>query len=210
MTSLSQDTYEYGYKLALEIAWKEMAGADIERQCERSGAVWHAPLKAINLAFINRPCRILPDEQEVSYTDRDEPAPLREKILILHYFLQAKGTPSSGETLTYKELKEGINYFPIFSKRAIWPIVNFFGAEPETLVEAAAKLGGRSSDYGDVAVTIDAFARVPVTYVLWRGDEEFTPDGSVLFDKNVSDYLTNDDIHALTEIIAWKMVKLRK
>ena len=52
MTSLSQDTYEYGYKLALEIAWQEMAKADIAGQCEKSGAAWNAPRNALTTLLV--------------------------------------------------------------------------------------------------------------------------------------------------------------
>ena len=46
-----------------------------------------------------------------------------------------------------------------------------------------------------------------MTFVLWRGDAEFPPEGSILFDSNVSNYLSNDDIHALCEGIAWRLVR---
>ena len=112
--------------------------------------------------------------------------------------------------VTYKELTEGINYFPVFAKRAIQPLVNYFGKEPELLPEIAQQLGGRKTECGDVAVTVPAFPKAPVTLALWRGDAEFPPEGSLLFDSTISDYLTNDDIHALCEIIVWKLVKLLK
>ena len=65
----------------------------------------------------------------------NETVPVRDEILILHYFTRAKGTPLSNNTITYKELADGINYFPVFSKRTIQPIVNFFGSEPKKLVQ---------------------------------------------------------------------------
>ena len=77
-------------------------------------------------------------------------------------------------------------------------------------MRAAASLGGRRADYGDAAVAIDAFPRVTVTFVLWRGDSEFPAEGSILFNSNVSDYLSNDDIHALCENIAWRLVRLAR
>ena len=61
-----------------------------------------------------------------------------------------------------------------------------------------------------MAVTINAFKRVPITFVLWRGDEEFPPDGSILFDATVSDYLSIEDINVLCERITWKLVRLLK
>jgi hypothetical protein len=56
-------------------------------------------------------------------------------------------------------------------------------------------------------VTIDAFPRVPVTLVLWKGDEEVAPAGNVLFDGNIPDYLPTEDVAALCGNIVWKMVK---
>jgi hypothetical protein len=68
-------------------------------------------------------------------------------------------------------------------------------------------LGGRDADHGDVSVTINAFDRVPITLVLWRGDEEVPPDGNILFDANVSDYLSTEDVTVLCETIIWKLAK---
>jgi hypothetical protein len=131
----------------------------------------------------------------------------KDKILILHYFTLAKGTPATGVLVTYKQLPGGVSYFPAFSQRAIAPFVNHFGKNPELLIKAAAKLGGRKADYGDVSVTVNAFDYVPITLVLWRGDEELAPNGNILFDANVSDYLSTEDVTVLTETIIWKLVK---
>ena len=105
---------------------------------------------------------------------------------------------------------DGINYFTVFSSRTTQPLVKFFGDNPELLVTTAARMGGRPADFGDTAVTFPAFPRVPLTYVLWKGDEEFSPEGSILFDSTVADYLSNDDIHALCETIIWRLVRLSK
>ena len=75
------------------------------------------------------------------------------------------------------------------------------------MIAAAEKLGGRRVDYGDIAVTIDAFPRVPVTMVLWRGDAEFPPEGNILFDSTITDYLSAEDINVLCETIAWRLVR---
>ena len=116
----------------------------------------------------------------------------------------------ANKMITFKELPEGINYFPSFSKRTIKPLVDHFGKEPHLLIDAAAILGGHRVDYGDVAATINAFPCVPITVVLWRGDEEFAPSGSIMFDATISDYLSAEDITVLCQTIAWKLVKSLK
>jgi hypothetical protein len=199
--------HELAYKIARE---RLAAVTDIAGQCRRCGAQYLPALKTVTIAHLARIYHINPADGAVSLADSTEAVPVRDKILILHYFTQAKGTPPTGKLITYKELQEGINYYPTFFKRAIEPIVNNFSDNPPKLLDIAGTLGGRKSDYGDTAVTIDAFPRVPLTIVLWRGDSEFGPDGNILFDSTIPDYLPTEDITILCEIIAWKLVRLAR
>ncbi|MBA7657000.1 hypothetical protein ES703_64929 [subsurface metagenome] len=208
--TLPKKKYEYGYELAYQIASEQLAGiADIEQQCLNSGAQYIDSQK-VSIKYLNRSYLINIPGAEVLPATGEETVPIRDKILILHYFTRAKGTPLSHKLVTYRELKEGPLYAPVFYQRAIKPIVEHFGNEPHRLLDIAAALGGEKADYGDVAVTINAFPRVPITLVLWRGDDEFPPEGKLMFDSTVPDYLTSDDTHALCEIIAWRLVKLLK
>jgi hypothetical protein len=199
-----------GYQLAYQLACEELGNIDdIEQLCLRSGASYKVidSKKTIALEYLSRSHQVTLPDIEISLKDSEEEVPLVDQILILHYLLQAKGTPLSNEMIGYKHLPGGSVYFPTFSKRAIKPIVDSFGKEPARLLDVAAAIGGREAAHGDVAVTIDAFRRVPITFVLWRGDEEFAADGNILFDSTVSDYLTTDDINAVCGIIAWKLVR---
>ena len=211
LTLPQQKVWEYAHGLAYTLAREQLANIkDIQEQCRKSGAQYLSSQKAVAIAYLNQNYRISLPGGEVSFAAGDEAVPARDKILILHYFLQARGTPPAGRLITYQELPDGINYFPVFAKRAIKPVVSNFGGRPEQLLEAAAALGGKKANYGDAAVTISAFSHVPVTFALWRGDDEFPPQGSIMFDGNIADYLTNDDIHALCETITWKLVKSLK
>lgn len=211
LTLPTEQASEYGYRLAYRLVREQLARIDdIEQQCRKSGAQYIASQKTIVIEYLNQPYLVTLPDTKVSIKTGEPAVSVRDELLILHYFIKAKGTPLSQKLITYKELKEGINYFPVFSKRAIKPLVNFFGKEPHRLLDIAGILGGHKADYGDVAVTIDAFKQVPVTLVLWQGDGEFPPDGNIMFDSTVTDYLTNDDIHVLCETIAWRLVKLLK
>ena len=175
-----------------------------------SGALYLPAEKCVIIDHLQRSYRVSIPPGDVSLVDTEEIVPVRDKILVLHYFIRAKGTPLSGKIITYKELHEGINYYPTFFKRAIEPVVNNFKDQPLKLLEITAALGRRRSDFGDTAVTIDAFPRVPLTIVLWQGDAEFPPDGNIMFDSTIPDYLPTEDITILCEIIAWKLVRLLK
>jgi len=209
----NQHNYEYGYELAYKLACEQLAKFDnIEQQCLKSGARYQVidSQKIILLEYLNQSYQIVFPDIDISLIDSEEEVPMRDKILILHYFTQAKGTPITNKVIAFRELPEGANYFPTFSKRAIKPLLDHFGREPERLIDAAEKLGSHKADYGDVAVTINAFNYVPITLVLWRGDEEFNPEGNILFDSTISDYLPTEDINILCETISWKLVKYLK
>ncbi len=208
-----QKNYEYGYKLAHEIASQKLAETgDIERLCRDSGAEYKIidSHPVISLDYLNRRYQICLPEVDISLADSEEEVPLKDKVLLLHYLTQAKGTPPANKSVAYKELPDGVVYFRTFHKRAIKPLVDNFGQKPEKLLEAAKGLGGIKAAVGDAAVTINAFKKVPITFALWKGDEEFPPDGSILFDATVSDYLTIEDINVLCERIAWKLVRALK
>jgi len=195
--------FEFSYKLACEQLSKI---TDIKEQCRKSGA-WYVGPNEIVINYLNKPYHITLPDAEILSEDSNVEVPLKDKILILHYFTLAKDTPATGILITYKQLPGGISYFPAFSQRAIAPFVNHFGKNPELLIKTAAKLGGREADYGDVSVTINAFDHVPITLVLWRGDEELAPNGNILFDASISDYLSTEDVTVLSETIIWRLVK---
>ena len=212
-SSTEKNDHEYGYELAYRLACEQLAKIDdIEQQCIKSGATYEVTdsRKTAVLEYLNRLYKISLPDIDVSLMDSEEVVPLRDKILILHYFTQAKGTPLSDKIMAYKELPGGDCYLPTFFKRAINPVVDNFGEEPEKLLEVAEILGGHKADYGDVAVTINPFSKVPITFILWRGDDEFPPTGNIIFDSTIPDYLTTEDTHTLCEIIAWRLVKAYK
>ncbi len=202
--------YDRAYELSYQLACERLAGnVDIEDQCRKAGAALEVTgsRRKIVLQFLGRPHTITLPEVDIEVPGGTDPVVLRDKLLILHYFNTAGGTPPTGRRVTFRELPAGPVYFPTFTKRAIKPIVDAFGKEPVRLVTAAGKMGTIQSDLGDAAITIDAFARVPITYVLWAGDEELPPQGNILYDANVPDYLPTEDITVLTESITWRLVR---
>lgn len=210
-SSSSGSPWERGFDLSYKLAREQVAKInDVEEQCRRSGARYLGSHE-IAIDYLNQSYRITIPDGQVSLDDGPDSigmeVSMRDGILILHYFTGAKGTPGTGKLITYKQVPGGVSYFPAFSQRAIGPLVKRFGQNTELLIDTAARLGGCKAGYGDVSVTINAFTYVPITLVLWKGDEELAPNGNILFDANISDYLSTEDIAVLSETIVWKLVK---
>ena len=103
----SQRGYQYAYELAYCLACDELTRlSDIEGQCRRSGAGCYleGSKRVITLEYLNEPYQINLPDVEVSRPGDSKPVPLRDKLLILHYFIRAKGSPLSHRIITFKEL----------------------------------------------------------------------------------------------------------
>jgi hypothetical protein len=203
----SPGSREQGFELSYRLACQELSKiSDMEEQCYKSGTRCIGSNKII-VDYLNQSYQISVPDAEISLEGSKTEVPLKDKILILHYFTLAKGTPPTDILINYKQLPGGVSYFPAFTQRVINPLVKHFGQKPELLIDISAKLGGHKADQADASTTIDAFTHVPITFALWRGDEEFSPSGGILFDANISDYLSTEDVTILCETIVWKLVK---
>jgi len=208
-----QRDYKYAFDTALEIAFEELSGLnDIKQQCLRSGAgyIIKDNKETITLKFLGNSYSITRPDIGISIACESKPPSVVDKLLILHYFLKAKGNEVTGENISFRELPEGLSYYPSFYKRAIKPLVKHFGDNPHKLISAASAYDAREKDYGDASITINAFKRVPVTFVLWRGDSEFEAEGSILFDSSIPYYLPTEDITILSQVMAYRLIASSK
>jgi len=200
----------YNLDVAYRIACERLSAIDIEEQCHRSGSRYEPTENGagISISFLNRQYQITLPDITFSSVGIQNDIDLREKILIMHYLINAKGTSATGKLITFRDLPGGTVYYPTFTKRTMQPIATHFGYKPDLLISAAGKLGGQKIEMGDASVIINAFNRVPVTLILWQGDEEFTPQVNLLFDSCITDYLESEDITVMSEILTWKLVSL--
>jgi hypothetical protein len=202
-----QSNYEIAYGLSLKIATEKLASLqDLTAQCLKSGAVFNKSDNSISLDYLNKKIRISLPDIHIDYNDTNKPVEIKDQILILHYLLHSKGTSSETKLIAFQEFSEGANYYPSYFKRSIQPLMQHFGTCPEKILELSKDLGGRKSNYGDASVAIPAFPKISLTYVLWRGDDEFPPNANILFDNTILDYLPAEDTIVLCQTITWKLV----
>ena len=198
---------EQPLQLAHRLAREKLSGMDMKEQFLRSGVQYVGPDR-VSIEYLNRSYVMTIPSMEISLKDdiaHCEQIDLTDRILILHYLITARGTPPSGKLIGFKQLPGGYFEHGSVSREVITPLLERFGKEPERLAEAAGKLAGSRLSYGDVAVSIKAFPRISVVIVLRRGDDEFPPNASLLFDSTVSDYLSTEDISVLCERIVEKL-----
>jgi len=198
------------YQAALNIAQEALREKNPGKICRNADARWNSSEKGgkMTLPFLNREVEITYPRGEVVYEGGEESPSLQEQILILHYLLQVRDTFLMGKLITFREIPSGEFYYEAFLKRAQIPLLNSFGQRPERLLVAGQKLGGKKANLGDVSMTFRPFPKIPLTLVLWRGDEEFPPNGSILFDSTIGLFLSGEDIAFLSGTVVYKLLAL--
>lgn len=177
---------------------------DLPRLVARSGAV---PLGENQIGL-----RCAGRDYVVTYPDgmvldaAGGPADVSVAILLLLYLLEATGIPAAERWISFEQLPGGTGYLASFRGRVVQPILKTFGPQPQRLLDAARALDGEPLALGDFAVRIPALPRVPIAYALWRGDEEFPPGASVVFDASVEGYLDAEVVTVLAELVTRRLV----
>ena len=193
------------YGVAVDKLVTELSRHDYEELVQRSGAGAPGPGR-IALRCLGQDYLITYPEGEVT-TAAGEPVDEHLAILLLLYLTEAQGRLVEGRWIAFEQISGGAGYVASFRGRVVAPLLRTFGQRPEALLEASAGLDGSALDLGDAAVALAALPRVPIAFVLWCGDDEFTPSASVVFDASVEGYLDAEAATVLAELASRRMVE---
>lgn len=185
-----------------------LPGRDPAALCRNAGASLRSlpEGKVIALPFFLRQVEITCPGGLITYEGGADAPSLQEQGLILHYLLGACDIPPKGELITFRETPTGEFYYQPFVNRAQIPLVNTFGAAPDLFLKAGLKAGGTAAGVGDASLTFHPLPKVPVTLVLWQGDNEFPPTGNILFDGHIKHFLDGEDIAFLAGIVVYRLM----
>jgi hypothetical protein len=196
------------YKAAIALAVAELKPLNCKRLENWTGAQHfvEADHEGLILPYFGQERRITWPEVSVTLGNGAGEISLPEQILILHYLLNASGEPLTGRTIDFRAVPEGGFYWSAFISRAQKPLLSTFGHDLDLYLKVAAALGGEPQPLGDAAARFMAFPRVPITHVLYGGDEEFTPEATILFDATIPRYFPTEDIAALAGASVYRLM----
>ena len=124
-------------------------------------------------------------------------------ILILHYLvgsLENRYVPC-GEWVSFKDIEGGEIYYPAYKEGVIAHLLKKYGRNPEGLLSVLERFSGNRVDASDTAIELVTFPDIRVRIIVWKADEEFPPEATVLFDKNLSKLYTMEDISVFSHVV---------
>jgi hypothetical protein len=191
---------------ALILGWQELARKD-NATLPRLASV-EPGADGFRVLFLSDVLKVDPVNRSVHEAAGEAPA--RIAVLVLHYLVTADGAAETGKLAGFAELPGGAAYLGPFNGRVVDRVARKFGNDPTSFLKCGMELGGRRTDLGDAGMVFRVFPRVPVTVAVWRGDEELPPGASVSFDRNVSHYLSTEDVVVACEELVNRLSKIKQ
>ncbi len=85
-----------------------------------------------------------------------------------------------------------------------------YDGDVDGFLERGVMIGAKQMNYGDSALKLSPFPRVPIVIILWEGDEEFPARADILFDSTCSVHLPTDIIWSTAMMTILVMLKQGK
>jgi len=196
-----QDNYQQALEIGLEVFQRK----DPARVAKLAGARREG--RSVFVPHLEREIILDLDSLRFSVSSTGEEAAIWLAILAIHYLNNAEGKIPTGKLKHFREFKEGHFYEPAFNRRTKEILISVFGQEPAPMIEAGRKLGGKILNQGDASVELAYFPYVPITCMVWKGDEEFPAEATVLFDETADLYFSAEDMAVAGQMAVLELLR---
>jgi hypothetical protein len=197
-----------------EIYWESLAKASPNEVCTRTGVTFNEERKGYFLPVLNQRYLILPEERRIFCMRGDlrEEETLRDYfyLMVLLYLLNAREGEPTHTWISEKELKGGTTFFRGPHALQTEELKNTFGKNPEAFFRAGKRLGGVELLFGDKAFALTVLPRVPLAYVLWKEDAEFSAQVTVMFDSTIQKHFSLDGIWCIVAEVSQRLLEAGK
>jgi hypothetical protein len=192
------------YSAAEEKAWEDLIHLDSKYISKNSLADFDG--RTFTLAVLDEVVKVDKWEGRVTSSAQHDKS---FEILVLHYLIGCHSGGPSGDLVLFRQLKGGEAYNDAFQKRVSDRLAKSFGDDPEALVRAAGRLNGTKRSKGSASVELPLFPKVPVTVIVWRGDDDIPASSTILFDRSIGDIFPTEDVAVAGSFIVEKLMRAR-
>ncbi len=183
--------------------WTDLVERDVALLCKNALATVYPPDK-IMLPFLGQDLLIDSKGRSLCHLRSGRWDTLDDpflETLCLVYLLNVGPEPLSHAIVSAQDLRDA-QFFKGPHELKVLPLVQRYGNDPDGFCRSAEHLGGETVELADVAYKVSVFPKVLIYYLLWKGDEEFEPRLSILFDRSIEGFLSADAIWGLTNLVS--------
>jgi len=193
--------------MAHEGLWEQLVSLDgyktaVRAQCQYLTDPQRYVVKLLNTEYVVD----LANKQIFSVRDSSEPAEFLQQLCVLAYLISAQDLPLANKLVRAEALPGGQFFFRGIHSLPTEKLEKAFGGYPEALHKIAEQFSARRCDFGDASIQFFVLPRLPLTVVVWKGDEEFRARASILFDQTAAAHLPLDALLAAVNLAVEALV----
>ncbi len=193
--------------MANEGLWQQLLELDGQETARRAKCRYLSNPERYIITLLNSEYVVNLSEKQVSLAEHSSAAGFTEELCILTYLINSQDLLVADKLTTVQGLPDGQFFFRGPHKLPSEKLEEVFGQYPERLYEVADKFSAKRCIFGDVSVEFYVLPRIPLTIVIWRGDEEFGARASILFDETAAAQLPLDALWAAANLAIKALVK---
>jgi hypothetical protein len=134
-------------------------------------------------------------------------------VPFINYILFGKGLPASGNWVSFRELKDGQERYPLFHKRCEMAIKQVADTYTELFDDMVHIFGGQQvakQFQSDISVVLHPLPRVPTMVCYWKPDEGLESSLNVYFDETADSNLDIGSVFTLGVGLAQMFAKISR
>ena len=180
-------------------AWEVLEDIDPENVCNRAKVTYDSSSNTYTLNSFGQDVIVSMTGKSI-YSDSQVSDLLLNKLgvysrlSILWYLVNAKNIALTHKLVRPEDLKGGNIYSKGTHVLPLDRITDKYGSDTEGFLKRGMEIGSEVLDFGDASLRLFPLPRVPVTIIIWKGDEEFSPRSDLLLDATCELHLPVDII----------------
>jgi len=189
--------------MAHEDLWKQLVALDGFKTAERAKCQYLNEQQGYVITMLNTEYTVNIADKEIFSVQTDSQrrvAEFLEQLCILAYLINAQDLPVANELVKAETFPGGQFFFRGNHSLPTKKLEEVFGECPEWLYRSIEKFGAKRSEFGDSSIELYILPRLPITIVIWGGDDEFGARASILFDRTAGAHLLLDALLAAVNL----------
>jgi hypothetical protein len=178
-------------------AWELLAAGDPAQICARAGVGFDPGDGTYRVPSFGRDFTVNPAERLILSREPEGEVFLKRyayffRLSVLWYLVKAAPARPSGNLVKPAGLPGGEIFFKGSHVLPLDALAAKYATRPEAFLASGVALGGTPAAYGNAAVVLSPFPKVPTTALLWTEDDEFPARADLLFDTTGPQHLPLD------------------
>lgn len=190
--------------------WEQLDKLDREKTAKRAKCRYLAnPERYFVIMLKTKYVVNLSDRRILSVQEDSPPRPAEflEQLCLLAHLINAQDLPLANKLVRAEVLPGGQFFFRGPHRLPTDKLEKAFGRCPERLYEVAQQFDAKRCEFGDASIKFNVLPYIPLTIVVWKGDEEFDARASILFDQTAATQLPLDALWTAVNLAVEALVK---